>query len=127
MNPKLSEYEKSIMFEGGTEPPFTGELLDEHRAGAFTCKNCGTELFSSETKFESGSGWPSFTEPANREHVILKTDTSHGMERVEVLCARCGAHLGHVFDDGPEDAGGLRYCVNSASLNFSAKEVRDGE
>lgn len=121
MNPDLTEHEKSVMFEGGTEPPFTGELLDEHRAGAFKCKNCGTELFRSDTKFESGSGWPSFTEPANREHVILKTDTSHGMERVEVLCARCGAHLGHVFDDGPEDAGGLRYCVNSASLHFNAK------
>lgn len=127
MNKDLTDFERSVMFEGGTEPPFTGELLNEHRAGAFLCRNCGTELFSSDTKFESGSGWPSFTEPAHREHVILKTDTSHGMERVEVLCACCGAHLGHVFDDGPAAAGGLRYCVNSASLVFNQKGEVHGE
>lgn len=121
MKSDLSEQEKYVMFEGGTEPPFSGELLDEHRKGGFACKNCGTELFSSDTKFESGSGWPSFTEPANLENVTLTYDTTHGMLRTEVSCAHCNAHLGHVFDDGPQAAGGQRYCINSTCLTFNPK------
>ena len=122
-NPKLSDAERDILFGGGTEAPFSGALLHETRGGSFTCKNCGQILFSSNTKFDSGSGWPSFTEPANREHVVLKTDRSFGMERTEVTCANCGAHLGHMFDDGPIDAGGKRYCINSVCLNFTPKET----
>ncbi len=124
MNPNLTDQEKRIMFEGGTEAPFSGALLHEHGNGDFLCKNCGTVLFASDTKFDSGSGWPSFTEPKNRENVILKEDTSHGMYRIEALCAHCGAHLGHVFDDGPVDAGGQRFCINSASLTFNPKEEK---
>ena len=121
MNPNLTEEEKRILFEGGTEPPFSGELLEEHRAGGFVCKNCGALLFTSDTKFESGSGWPSFTEPANQENVILTQDTTAGMVRTAISCAYCDAHLGHVFDDGPVAAGGQRYCVNSASLSFNLR------
>lgn len=122
MNTMLSDEERHIMFEKGTEAPFTGELLHEKRDGIFRCKNCGNELFSSNTKFDSYSGWPSFTSPANRKHVILTEDTSHGMVRTEVSCAHCGAHLGHVFDDGPQSEGGQRYCINSACLQFEAAE-----
>lgn len=110
-----------VMFEGGTEPAFSGALLDEHRKGGFSCKNCGTMLFSSDTKFDSGSGWPSFTEPENLEHVKLTNDESFGMVRTAVSCATCGAHLGHVFDDGPKVAGGQRYCINSTCLQFKAE------
>lgn len=120
MNTNLSEEEKNVMFHGATEAPFSGALLHEERQGSFVCKNCGTELFSSTTKFDSGSGWPSFTEPANREHVTIKEDISHGMIRTEVTCSNCGAHLGHVFPDGPVQAGGQRYCINSVSLDFQA-------
>lgn len=126
MNTHLTDDEKRIMFEGGTEPPFSGALLHEHRTGDFVCKNCGAVLFSSDTKFDSGSGWPSFTEPKNRQHVTLTEDTSHGMVRTAVSCAQCGAHLGHVFDDGPQDAGGLRYCINSACLTFNPEENSRG-
>jgi peptide-methionine (R)-S-oxide reductase len=125
MNNNLSDEEKRILFEGGTEAPFSGALLSEKREGAFTCKNCGEVLFTSDTKFDSGTGWPSFTEPANREHVVLKEDASHGMLRTEVTCGNCGAHLGHVFDDGPVDKGGQRYCINSACLAFSPEESHD--
>lgn len=122
MNSNLTEEEKHIMFAGGTEAPFSGALLDEKRSGEFVCKNCGHVLFGSSTKFESGTGWPSFTEPANRENVVLKEDTSHGMARTEVTCANCAAHLGHVFEDGPKDKGGQRYCINSACLAFNPEE-----
>lgn len=122
INNNLSEEEKRIMFEGGTEAPFSGSLLNEKQKGNFVCKNCGHVLFNSDTKFDSGSGWPSFTEPANREHVVLKEDTTHGMTRTEVRCANCDAHLGHVFPDGPKDAGGNRYCINSACLAFKREE-----
>lgn len=122
MNDNLTEEEKQIMFEGGTEAPFSGALLNEKREGSFRCKNCDQELFSSDTKFESGTGWPSFTEPANREHITLREDSSHGMVRTEVNCSNCGAHLGHVFPDGPKDAGGNRYCINSACLLFNPNE-----
>lgn len=125
MNDNLTDEQKHVMFEKGTEAPFSGALLHESRKGAFTCANCGEVLFSSDTKFDSGSGWPSFTEPANLAHVNLSTDTTHGMVRTEVSCAHCGAHLGHVFDDGPRAAGGQRYCINSLCLNFKPEEVGD--
>ncbi len=107
--------------EKGTEAPFTGTYVDNHEAGMYRCAVCGTELFSSDTKFDSGSGWPSFTEPANLEHVVLKEDNDLGMRRTEVTCKTCGAHLGHVFDDGPSDKGGKRYCINSVCLAFDKK------
>jgi peptide-methionine (R)-S-oxide reductase len=107
--------------EKGTEAAFTGKYWNNHEAGMYRCAVCGTELFSSDTKFDSGSGWPSFTEPANLEHVVLKDDTDHGMRRTEVTCKKCGAHLGHVFDDGPSDKGGKRYCINSVCLAFDKK------
>lgn len=117
-NQALSDEEKKIMFEGGTEAPFSGELLHEKSDGDFVCKNCGQILFKSGTKFDSGSGWPSFSEPANLANVTLKEDNSHGISRTEVSCANCGAHLGHVFNDGPAEQGGQRYCINSVCLNF---------
>lgn len=107
---------------GGTEAPFTGKYWNNHEEGMFACAICGTELFSSDTKFDSGTGWPSFTEPANLEHVELKEDVSLGMTRTEVRCKKCGAHLGHVFDDGPEEKGGKRYCINSVCLDLKNKE-----
>lgn len=122
MNQNLTDQEKHVLFEGGTEAPFSGELLQEHRTGAFLCKNCGHQLFKSDAKFESGSGWPSFTEPVNTENVTLIRDSSLGMTRTEVRCKNCDAHLGHVFEDGPADKGGMRYCINSLSLSFEPKD-----
>jgi peptide-methionine (R)-S-oxide reductase len=115
---KLSPEQYKITREKGTEAPFSGKYLDNHEDGTYTCVACGHELFASDTKFESGSGWPSFTNPMNRENVELHIDSSLGMQRVEVTCANCGAHLGHVFPDGPADKGGQRYCINSVSLDF---------
>ena len=106
----------------GTEAPFTGKYLDNKEKGIYRCAICGTELFSSDTKFESGTGWPSFTEPANLEHVVLKEDDSLGTNRTEVLCKNCGAHLGHVFNDGPQAKGGKRYCINSVCLDFKKED-----
>lgn len=107
---------------GGTEAPFTGKYWNTHDKGMYKCAVCGNELFSSDTKFDSGTGWPSFTEPMNREHIELREDLSGGMQRVEVLCKRCGAHLGHVFDDGPAERGGKRYCINSVCLDLKKEE-----
>ena len=104
----------------GTERPFTGKFVNTKDDGTYVCGACGAELFSSDTKFDSGSGWPSFTEPMNSENVELKSDNSLFMRRTEVLCARCGGHLGHVFDDGPGPTG-KRFCINSCSLEMNPK------
>ncbi len=113
---------RRVAREGGTEAPFTGAFVNNHEKGIYRCAICGTELFSSDAKFDSGTGWPSFTDPANLEQVVLKEDSSLGMSRTEVICKTCGAHLGHVFDDGPQEAGGKRYCINSICLEFEKKE-----
>lgn len=115
---KLTPEQYRVMREKGTEPAFSGEYLDLKEGGVYRCAACGAELFSSDAKFDSGTGWPSFTEPANLEHIELKEDTSLGMIRTEVLCRNCGSHLGHLFDDGPEDKGGKRYCINSVCMQF---------
>ncbi len=106
---------------GATERAFTGPWLDEKRPGMFSCASCGNELFDASTKYESGSGWPSFFDVLDRAAVSLKEDTSHGMRRIEVECARCDAHLGHVFPDGPQPTG-LRYCMNGVALDFKPEE-----
>lgn len=106
--------------EKGTEAPFTGKYLHNHQAGTYHCIVCDNLLFDSETKFESGSGWPSFYDLAQKQAVSIEPDHSHGMIRDEVVCAKCGAHLGHLFPDGPGDKTGLRYCINSSGLRFKA-------
>jgi peptide-methionine (R)-S-oxide reductase len=108
----------------GTEPAFTGKYWNSHEKGMYRCAVCDTELFSSDTKFDSGTGWPSFTEPANLKHIEIEEDVSFGMRRTEVLCKSCGAHLGHVFDDGPRDKGGKRYCINSVCLNLDPSSAK---
>lgn len=119
---ELSPELRHVAREGGTEAPFSGKYWTSHEKGMYTCAVCGAELFSSDTKFDSGTGWPSFTEPAQREHIELREDASGGMRRTEVLCKNCGAHLGHVFDDGPKEKGGKRYCVNSVCLELTKEK-----
>ena len=118
---KLRPEQYRILREKGTEPPFSGKYVHAKDKGMYKCAGCGAELFSSDAKFDSGTGWPSFTEPANLENVELREDKSHGMTRKEVLCRECGSHLGHVFDDGPRERGGKRYCINSVCLKLQKK------
>ena len=113
---KLTPEQYFVCHDGGTESPFSGKYVNHHEKGTYTCVVCGNQLFSSDTKFDSGSGWPSFYDIANSSAVIKKEDRSHGMVRTEVLCGRCGAHLGHVFPDGPKPTG-QRYCINSVALS----------
>jgi peptide-methionine (R)-S-oxide reductase len=118
---ELTPEQYRILREKGTEPAFSGALYRNHEDGAYHCAACGALLFKSDTKFESGSGWPSFWDPAENAAVATHEDNSYGMRRVEVTCARCGGHLGHVFPDGPRPTG-LRYCINSASLSFEKEK-----
>jgi peptide-methionine (R)-S-oxide reductase len=118
---ELTPEQYEILRRHGTERPWSGRYVDSKADGTYACAACGNELFSSETKFESGSGWPSFTEPADRANVELREDRSYGMRRTEVLCARCGGHLGHVFPDGPGETG-ERFCINSAALELRERD-----
>ena len=118
---ELTPEQYSILRRAGTEPAFTGEYWNVHDDGVYRCAGCDAELFDSDTKFDSGTGWPSFTEPMVADAVELRPDNSLFMRRTEVVCARCGGHLGHVFDDGPSDRGGQRYCMNSASLKLDKR------
>ena len=120
-NDNLTDEQKKVLFDKATEPPFSGAFLQNKKSGDYTCANCSAVLFSSDTKFDSGSGWPSFYDVKEKDNINLVEDLSHGMRRVEALCANCGGHLGHVFNDGPTDKTGMRFCINSLSLDFIEK------
>lgn len=120
---ELGAEEFAVLRQAATERPWTGELLDEKREGVYRCKACDAELFRSDAKFDSHCGWPSFYIPSEQDAVVLLKDSTLGMERVEVRCANCGSHLGHVFDDAPQTPTGDRFCMNSVSLSFEAKDV----
>lgn len=117
---KLTPEQYHVLREKGTEPAFTGKFVDHHEKGMYTCAACGAELFASDAKFDSGTGWPSFDKPENTKNIVLQEDRSHGMVRTEVTCKNCGGHLGHVFNDGPT-ATGERFCINSCALDFKKK------
>lgn len=117
----LTPEQYQVLRMKGTETPFTGKFVDHHEKGMYHCAACGNPLFASDTKFESGTGWPSFHDVATKGNVALHPDTSHGMNRIKVTCAKCGGHLGHLFDDGPTDKTGKRYCINSCALKFNPK------
>jgi peptide-methionine (R)-S-oxide reductase len=119
---QLSDYQYHVLREAGTERPFTGEYVDTEEDGMYVCAACGNNLFSSDTKFHSRSGWPSFWDVISEGNVELRDDNSFGMRRVEIVCARCDSHLGHLFEDGPRDKTGMRYCINSASLDFKPEQ-----
>jgi peptide-methionine (R)-S-oxide reductase len=119
---KLSPDQYKVLREKGTEAAFSGKLYNNHQTGMYLCVACGQPLFSSRTKFNSGTGWPSFDDPINRENVELRNDDSLGMERTEVICKNCGSHLGHLFTDGPKETTGLRYCINSCALDFKPQK-----
>ena len=118
---KLTPEQYHILREKGTEAPFSGKLLHNDKTGNYTCAVCGQVVFTSDTKFDSGSGWPSFYDVAATKNVRLIEDSSHGMHRIEVQCSNCGSHLGHVFNDAPDQPTGMRFCINSASLDFKEK------
>ncbi|MFC1640796.1 peptide-methionine (R)-S-oxide reductase MsrB [Patescibacteria group bacterium] len=120
---RLTELQYKVLREKGTEPAFTGKLLKEKGDGTFYCAGCDQPLFDSETKFKSGSGWPSFYDVVKEGNIKISDDKSHDMDRIEVICSNCGGHLGHVFDDGPKETG-KRYCVNSAALTFRTKKEK---
>ena len=131
---KLTPEQYTVMRERGTEAPFSGKYVNEHARGMYKCVACGAELFSSDAKFDSGTGWPSFTEPANLKNIELRPDNSYGTQRTEVVCKKCGSHLGHVFDDlprfagkagGPKDQGGKRYCINSVCLELEKDNLKN--
>jgi peptide-methionine (R)-S-oxide reductase len=119
---ELTPQQYAVLRQHGTERPFTGEYVHTKTDGTYHCAACGQALFASDTKFESGSGWPSFWDVIDKGNVDLRVDTSYGMIRTEVLCSRCGSHLGHMFEDGPRDQTGLRYCINSVALRLVPKD-----